>query len=106
MQNVLVSLSCLFIFDDKHGNIIKTRNDDKPTFCITSKSIILNIKLPFNFQLPEDLPFEYLLCKAAELYKKHPPDVIELDVQELIAKEYVFHQLTFSSPNLLVAFRY
>lgn len=41
------------------------------------------------FQLPEDLPFEYLLCKAAELYKKHPPDVIELDVEQLIAKEYV-----------------
>ncbi|XP_031624630.1 TBC1 domain family member 20 [Contarinia nasturtii] len=38
-------------------------------------------------QLPEDLPFEYLLQNAAELYKQHPPDEIELEVQIMVQKE-------------------
>lgn len=38
-------------------------------------------------QLPEDLPFEYLLPKAAELYEKHPPDEIELEVQLMVIQE-------------------
>lgn len=38
-------------------------------------------------QLPDDLPFEYLLKKASELYKKYPPDKIESDVQVLVAKQ-------------------
>lgn len=38
-------------------------------------------------QLPEDLPFEYLLRKAAKLYEIHPPDEIELEVQQLIIRE-------------------
>lgn len=38
-------------------------------------------------QLPEDLPFEYLLPQAAKLYEKHPPDEIEIEVQEMVLKE-------------------
>ncbi len=38
-------------------------------------------------QLPEDLPFEYLLKHAEELYKQYPPDIIEKDVEEMIIKE-------------------
>ncbi|XP_062545684.1 TBC1 domain family member 20 isoform X1 [Armigeres subalbatus] len=38
-------------------------------------------------QLPEDLPFEYLLKNAAELYRKYPPKLIEKDVENMIAKE-------------------
>ncbi|XP_053694919.1 TBC1 domain family member 20 [Sabethes cyaneus] len=38
-------------------------------------------------QLPEDLPFEYLLQKAEELYKKYPPKKVEKDVENMIANE-------------------
>lgn len=38
-------------------------------------------------QLPEDLPFEYLLKNAEELYRKYPPKMIEKDVENMIAKE-------------------
>ncbi|XP_050077628.1 TBC1 domain family member 20 [Anopheles maculipalpis] len=38
-------------------------------------------------QLPEDLPFEYLLKSAENLYRKYPPRVIEKDVETMIAKE-------------------
>uniref|UniRef100_A0A182JIW8 Uncharacterized protein n=1 Tax=Anopheles atroparvus TaxID=41427 RepID=A0A182JIW8_ANOAO len=38
-------------------------------------------------QLPEDLPFEYLLKSAETLYRKYPPRVIEKDVENMIAKE-------------------
>lgn len=40
-----------------------------------------------HFQLPEDLPFEYLLQNAAQLYKKHPPDEIEIEVQVMVEQE-------------------
>lgn len=35
-------------------------------------------------QLPDDLPFEYLLQNAKLLYEKYPPDLIENEVKELI----------------------
>ncbi|XP_058058242.1 TBC1 domain family member 20 [Anopheles bellator] len=38
-------------------------------------------------QLPEDLPFEYLLKSAETLYRKYPPRVIEKDVETMIANE-------------------
>lgn len=38
-------------------------------------------------QLPEDLPFEYLLKNAEELYRKYPPKLVEKDVENMIAKE-------------------
>ncbi|XP_063699600.1 TBC1 domain family member 20 [Culicoides brevitarsis] len=38
-------------------------------------------------QLPEDLPFEYLLTYADTLYKKFPPKMIEADVEKMIIKE-------------------
>lgn len=38
-------------------------------------------------QLPEDLPFEYLLKNATELYKMYPPSKIEIEVDEMIEKE-------------------
>lgn len=41
-------------------------------------------------QLPEDLPFEYLLQSAEKLYEKHPPEQIELDVQKMIIREFVY----------------
>lgn len=47
----------------------------------------LIITLLFPFQLPEDLPFEYLLKSAENLYRKYPPRVIEKDVETMIAKE-------------------
>lgn len=37
------------------------------------------------------MPFEYLLPKAAELYEKHPPEEIELEVQLMVIQEYVFY---------------
>lgn len=38
-------------------------------------------------QLPDDLPFEYLLKNANELYKKYPPSKIEIEVDEMIKRE-------------------
>lgn len=38
-------------------------------------------------KLPDDLPFEYLLKHAEELYRQYPPDMIEKDVEEMIVKE-------------------
>ncbi|XP_065088994.1 TBC1 domain family member 20 [Ochlerotatus camptorhynchus] len=38
-------------------------------------------------QLPEDLPFEYLLKNAEVLYRKYPPKLVEKDVETMIAKE-------------------
>lgn len=38
-------------------------------------------------QLPEDLPYEYLLPKVAELYQKLPPDKIELESQLIVIQE-------------------
>uniref|UniRef100_A0A2M4AQ61 Putative gtpase activator protein n=1 Tax=Anopheles triannulatus TaxID=58253 RepID=A0A2M4AQ61_9DIPT len=38
-------------------------------------------------QLPEDLPFEYLLKCAESLYRKYPPRMIEKDVETMIANE-------------------
>ncbi|XP_058819435.1 TBC1 domain family member 20 [Topomyia yanbarensis] len=38
-------------------------------------------------QLPEDLPFEYLLKNAEELYRKYPPEKVEKDVENMIANE-------------------
>lgn len=38
-------------------------------------------------QLPEDLPFEYLLVKANELYEKYPPEELEVAVEVLLVKE-------------------
>lgn len=43
-----------------------------------------------NLQLPDDLPFEYLLKHAEELYRQYPPDMIEKDVEEMIVREYVY----------------
>lgn len=38
-------------------------------------------------QLPENLPFEYLLQSAAVLYKAHPPEEVDVEVQKMIIKE-------------------
>lgn len=38
-------------------------------------------------QLPDDLPFEYLLVKANELYAKYPPETLEEAVDVMLAKE-------------------
>lgn len=38
-------------------------------------------------QLPDNLPFEYLLQKATELYTKYPPDMVEKDVDEMVIRE-------------------
>lgn len=38
-------------------------------------------------QLPEDLPFEYLLKSAEGLYHKYPPKMIEKDVENMITQE-------------------
>lgn len=54
-----------------------------------------------TFQLPEDLPFEYLLQNAEKLYAKHPPEQIELDVQQMIIREYVY----LGPPHSLNSFR-
>ncbi|XP_055382001.1 TBC1 domain family member 20 [Condylostylus longicornis] len=41
----------------------------------------------FLSQLPDDLPFEYLLKNAEELYKKYPPSKMEKEVEEMMIKE-------------------
>lgn len=38
-------------------------------------------------QLPDDLPFEYLLVKANELYARYPPESLEVAVDVMLAKE-------------------
>lgn len=38
-------------------------------------------------QLPDDLPFEYLLKNASDLYRKYPPSKIEIEVDEMILHE-------------------
>lgn len=38
-------------------------------------------------QLPDDLPFEYLLVKANELYERYPPETLEQAVEVMLVKE-------------------
>lgn len=38
-------------------------------------------------KLPDNLPFEYLMRQADDLYKRYPPDVVELDVQKILVRE-------------------
>lgn len=40
-------------------------------------------------RLPDNLPFEYIMQQADELYEKYPPDVVELEVQQMIVREKV-----------------
>lgn len=44
-------------------------------------------------QLPDDLPFEYLLVKANELYAKYPPETLEEEVEALLVKQQKQRQL-------------
>lgn len=47
-------------------------------------------------RIPDNLNFENILCKASELYKKHPPEQVEKEVKIRVQKEYVY----FSYPNI------
>jgi hypothetical protein len=38
-------------------------------------------------QLPDDLPFEYLLRRSEELYSKHPPHELHRDIEVIIERE-------------------
>lgn len=38
-------------------------------------------------QLPDDLPFEYLLVQCEKLYKKYPPHELHHDVEKIIERE-------------------
>lgn len=40
-------------------------------------------------RLPENLPFEYIMRQADELYRKYPPEVVEREVDEMIVREKV-----------------
>lgn len=40
-------------------------------------------------RLPDNLPFEYIMRQADELYEKYPPDVVEREVDEMIVREKV-----------------
>ncbi|KAJ6633533.1 TBC1 domain family member 20, partial [Pseudolycoriella hygida] len=64
----------------REDDIFKEDCDMASMHCVLSK-------------LPEDLPFEYLLKQADALYKKYPPDLIEKDVDEMIAKEKLQRKL-------------
>lgn len=86
----------------REDDIFKEDCDMASLHCLLSqvrKSAYFPIYPLWNFffflyfvQLPEDLPFEYLLQNAEKLYEKHPPEQIELDVQQMIIRELVnFH---------------
>ncbi|KAG4072418.1 hypothetical protein HA402_004350 [Bradysia odoriphaga] len=64
----------------REDDIFKEDCDMASMHCVLSK-------------LPEDLPFEYLLKYAEELYKQYPPDIIEKDVEEMIVKEKLQRKL-------------
>jgi len=38
-------------------------------------------------QLPDDLPFEYLLVHGEKLYTKYPPHDLHRDVEKIIERE-------------------
>lgn len=38
-------------------------------------------------QLPEDLPFEYLLVQSEKLFKKYPPHDLHRDIEKIIDRE-------------------
>ncbi|XP_037052434.1 TBC1 domain family member 20 [Bradysia coprophila] len=64
----------------REDDIFKEDCDMASMHCVLSK-------------LPDDLPFEYLLRYAEELYKKYPPDIIEKDVEEMIVREKLQRKL-------------
>lgn len=41
-------------------------------------------------QIPDDLDFEKILQRASVLYKKHPPEKLEMEVIKRVQKEYVY----------------
>lgn len=38
-------------------------------------------------RLPDNLPFEYLMQQADELYQRYPPDMVEMDVKRMLVRE-------------------
>lgn len=38
-------------------------------------------------QLPDDLPFEYLLVESEKLYEKYPPHDLHRDIEKIIERE-------------------
>ena len=38
-------------------------------------------------QLPDDLPFEYLLLQSEKLYEKYPPHDLHKDIEKIIDRE-------------------
>jgi hypothetical protein len=38
-------------------------------------------------QLPDDLPFEYLLVQSEKLYEKYPPHDLHRDIEKIIERE-------------------
>lgn len=38
-------------------------------------------------QLPDDLPFEYLLVQSEKLFKKYPPHDLHRDIEKIIERE-------------------
>lgn len=41
----------------------------------------------FLFKIPDDLPFEILLAKTTELYKKHPPQEVQREALKRTKEE-------------------
>lgn len=39
------------------------------------------------FQLPDDLPFEYLLIKSEKLYEQYPPHILHKDIETIMERE-------------------
>lgn len=46
-------------------------------------------------RLPENLPFEYIMGQADELYGKYPPEMVEREVDQMIAREKVNKYVVF-----------
>lgn len=85
--------SAIVLFRD--DEIFKEDCDMASIHCLLSRVIITGriyfyfFNSKYLFQLPDDLPFEYLLVNSTKLYKKYPPELIEKDVRKLIIKELV-----------------
>lgn len=100
----------------REDDIFKEDCDMASLHCLLSQVRILKyfVAIPkliliHSFQLPEDLPFEYLLQNAEKLYAKYPPEKIELDVQQMIIREFVFLNIYYIkscrlSKNLIATF--
>lgn len=58
----------------REGDVFREECDRAQIHCLLS-------------QLPDDLPFEYLLLEAERLYEKYPPHNLHRDIEKIIERE-------------------